>query len=347
MTEVDPRVMDMPRRDLWAARIPGQVFVVEQHRKVIRSGPGVVFSALIPDFDHFKGSEGGRTLPFLHPDCTPNLAPGLTTALTGLFDAKVAPEEVLAYVAGVVAHPAFTKTFADELTTPGIRIPITTDAELWTKAVGLGRQMLWLHTYGQCFTGEGRPADGVRLPAGDPQRLLCQKPVTALPEALFYVEDRQTIVMGDGEFGPVPRQVWDYAVGGRNVIKSWFDYRKKEPGGRRSSPLDDVNATAWDPDWTGEFLDLLSVLTRLVDLEPRQAETLAFILTGGVVTLDDLAATGVRWPQGTADRKPRHSLDSVADGGVTPCCRPAAPSAQRAGARRDGPGSSAIPLWSW
>ncbi|MGW3984298.1 type ISP restriction/modification enzyme [Streptomyces mirabilis] len=311
----DPRVMDMPRRDLWAARIPGQVFVVEQHRKIIRSGPGVVFSALIPDFDHFKGSEGGRTLPFLHPDGIPNLAPSLTAALTGCLSIEVAPEDVIAYVAGVTAHPAFTKTFADELTTPGIRIPVTTDAGLWARAATLGRQVLWLHTYGQCFTGEGRPAGDVRLPVGDPQRPLSQKPLTALPETLAYDEERQTIVMGDGEFGPVTRQVWDYAVGGRNVIKSWFDYRKKEPGGRRSSPLDDINATAWDPDWTGEFLDLLSVLTRLIGLEPQQAETLESILTGGIATLDDLAAAGVRWPQSTTDRKPRFSLDSAPDCG--------------------------------
>ena len=262
----------------------------------------------------FNG-RGGRVLPFLHPDGTPNLAPGLTTALTGILGAKAAPEDVLAYVASVVAHPAFTKIFADELTTPGIRIPITTDAGLWTRAVDLGRQVLWLHTYGQSFTGEGRPDGDVRLPIGDSQRLLCQKPVTALPEMLVYVEERQAIVMGDGEFGPVTRQVWDYAVGGRNVIKSWFDYRKREPGGRRSSPLDDTNATAWDPDWTGEFLDLLSVLTHLVSLEPQQAETLESILAGGIVTLDDATAAGVRRPQSTADRKPRFSLDSAPDGG--------------------------------
>lgn len=180
--------------------------------------------------------------------------PGLTTTLTSLLSTEITAEDVLAYVAGVTAHPGFTKTFADELTTPGIRIPVTTDAKLWAKAVDLGRQVLWLHTYGQCFTGEGRPVGNVRLPVGDAQRPLSQKPVTTLPETLSYDADCQAVVVGDGEFGPVTRQVWDYAVGGRNVIKSWFDYRKKEPGGRRSSPLDDINATAWDPDCTGEFL---------------------------------------------------------------------------------------------
>jgi hypothetical protein len=309
----DPRVMDRPRRDLWAARIPGQVFTVEQHRHSFQTGPGLVFSALIPDFDHFNG-RGGRVLPFLHPDGVPNLAPGLASALTTLLGTKVAPEDVLAYVAGIAAHPAFTEAFADELATPGVRIPVTTDAELWARAVDLGRQALWLHTYGQCFTGEGRPVGDVRLPMGSSQRPLSQKPVTALPETLAYDEGRQTILVGDGEFGPVIRQVWDYVVGGRNIIKSWFDYRKKEPGGRRGSPLDDINATGWDSDWTGEFLDLLSVLTRLVGLEPEQAETLESVLTGGIATLDDLAAAGVRWPQATADRKPRFSLDSVLKG---------------------------------
>lgn len=310
----DPRVMDMPRRDLWAARQPGQIFVIEQHRKALQSGPGLVFSALIPDFHHFNNM-GGRALPFLQPEGTPNVAPGLTTALAGLIGVEVTAEDLLAYVAGVVAHPAFTETFADELTTPGIRLPVTTDAELWGKAVHLGRQVLWLHTYGQCFTGEGRRPADVRLLADDPRRPLSQKPLTALPETLAYDEDCQAIVMGDGEFGPVTRQVWEYAVGGRNVIKSWFDYRKKEPGGRRSSPLDDINATAWDPGWTGEFLDLLSVLTRLTDLESHQAEILEAILAGGIATLDDLTAAGVRWPQSAGDRKPRFSLDSLPDGG--------------------------------
>ncbi|MEU9631582.1 type ISP restriction/modification enzyme [Streptomyces luteogriseus] len=314
----DSRVMERPRRDLWAARVPGQVFVVEQHRRTIQSGPGLVFSALIPDFDYFKGSEGGRTLPFLHPDGTPNMAPGLATALTQLLGTQVTAEDVLAYTAGVTSHPAFTNTFADELTTPGIRLPITADPQVWIKAVELGRQVVWLHTYGQCFTGEGRPEGDIRLPAGSPDRLLNHTPVTAMPETMAYDEDRQVIRVGDGEFGPVSRRVWEYTIGGRTVVKSWFDYRKKEPAGRRSTPLDDINATTWDPDWTGELLDLLSALTRLVNLEPQQSEVLVDILANDIFTTVDLAKAGVQWPTATAHRRPRFSLNSTpASGGDT------------------------------
>jgi hypothetical protein len=111
----------MPRRDLWAARIPGQIFVVEQHRKALTSGPGLVFSALIPDFDHFKGSEGGRALPWLHPDGSPNVAPSLLGALTAVLGREVRATDVVAYGAAVVTHPAYTLRFTQELSPMGLR----------------------------------------------------------------------------------------------------------------------------------------------------------------------------------------------------------------------------------
>ena len=150
----DSRIMDMPRRDLWAARIPGQVFVIEQHSHVISDGPGIVLSALIPDFHHFN-TRGGRTLPYLCPDGTPNLAPGLIRALAGKLVRDITSAEVLAYIAAVIAHPAYTRTFADELTTPGIRVPVTCDPDLWAQAARIGEQVIWLHTYGTSFA---RPA---------------------------------------------------------------------------------------------------------------------------------------------------------------------------------------------
>jgi hypothetical protein len=44
-------------------------------------------------------------------------------ALTALLGQGVTGADVLAYTAAVVAHPGYTETFADELTTPGIRVP--------------------------------------------------------------------------------------------------------------------------------------------------------------------------------------------------------------------------------
>lgn len=167
--------------------------------------------------------------------------------------------------------------------------------------------MIWLQTYGEVFA-DGR-ADGLRYPTGDSRRITNLAAVEAIPTTMNYDPDTATIHIGSGSFGPVPQAVWDYTVGGREVIKSWFNYRKANPTGRKTSPLDDINATAWPPEWNGEFIDLLSVLSRLVDLEPVQTELLGKILDKPVASYTDLAAAGVTWPNATANdpqRRPNH-----------------------------------------
>jgi hypothetical protein len=190
-------------------------------------------------------------------------------------------------------------------------VPVTSDPALWRRAVGLGECVVWLHTYGAAYPGPDRPAGDVRYPHGDERQPLCRKAVTTLPEALSYDAARQVVVLGDGEFGPVSQDVWDYAVGGRPILRSWFNYRKRSPGGRKGSPLDHIHVDVGDPDWTHEFIDLLTVLTRLVELEPAQDDLLTDILAAPSATLDRLAAAGTRWPRAQADRRPRHSLAST------------------------------------
>jgi hypothetical protein len=265
--------------------------------------------------DHGRGhfnNRGGRALPFLHPDGTPNLAPGLLRALSAKLGSDVTTRDVLAYVAGVVSHPGFTRIFADELTTPGIRVPFTADANLFAGAVALGEQVIWLHTYGEAYAGDDRPAGDIRYPRGDARQPRSLTPITTMPTGVRYDAGRAVVVLGNGEFGPVREEVWDYSVGGKNVIRSWVNYRKAEPGGKKTSPLDYIHVKEWDPDWTAEFIDLLTVLTRLVALEPAQAELLPRILTAPVQTIRNLTVAGTRWPSKPADRKPRYSIPGAA-----------------------------------
>lgn len=193
----DSRLLHGPSPPLWQARIPCQVFVVEQHSKPISDGPGIVLSALIPDMDHFN-NRGGRVLPLLHPGGRPNLAPGLLDALAtlvggDLFEGSVAALDLLAYLAAVVAHPAYTETFADELTTPGIRVPVTGDPALWEQAVTLGRDVVWAQNYGESCADAalGRPPGDVRFPAGDPRRVLHRRPIGVMPSTLITTTRRR------------------------------------------------------------------------------------------------------------------------------------------------------------
>lgn len=312
----DSRVIDFARTDLWAAEPrQGQLFLNEQHSQAIASGPAVVFSALIPDMHHFN-VRGGRVLPLLHPSGAGNTAPRLLACLTDRLGVPVDVADLAAYIAGVSAHPAFTQRFADELTTPGVRVPLTADVEIWHEALDIGRELIWACTYGEAFTdsGAGRNKGDITFDVADPRRPKNLTPLGEdLPDKLVYTESMDgegTLHVGQGSFGPVTPRMWAYDVGGMNVIKNWFSSRKAAPGGKKTSPLDQLHLESWPPEWITEFNELLTVLRRITGFEEDQAALLDRVLAGPVITRDELMAAGVDFPRTTKDRKPRFSLDT-------------------------------------
>jgi hypothetical protein len=108
------------RPDLWSVVGPTQLFLVVQHAHQVTGGPGLVASAHIPDIHHYNG-RGGAVLP-LWRDARgriPNVAPGLLEHLGTTLGRPVTPEQFLAYLAAVVAHPGYTRRFERELRTQG------------------------------------------------------------------------------------------------------------------------------------------------------------------------------------------------------------------------------------
>lgn len=304
----DNRVLDRPRPDLWSSLQPDQLFLNQQSTHRIESGPAVVATHLIPDTDHFNG-RGGRTIPILHPDGSPNVAEGLLTHLTRTVGAEpLAAADLAAYTVAVTGHSAFTERFAEELLTPGVRLPLTRDPELWRRATALGSEFLWASTYGERFAAPdaGRPAGAVEFPSGDERQVRYLTHIgNSVPGRMSYEAETQTLRMGEGTFAPVPEAVWDYHVGGMRVVNKWFGYRKAKPTSKRTSPLDDIHVDSWPPEWTKELIELLSVLRRITDLCPAQADLLADILSGPVATHAELAEAGVLLASETG-RKPRH-----------------------------------------
>lgn len=123
---------------------------------------------------------------------------------------------------------------------------------------------------------DGRPSGTPYLPAGDRPRveMAVQADSEPIPGVISYSPTLLTLHIGSGQIRPVPERVWTYEVSGMRVIKRWFDYRKKKPRIRRSSPLNDIYPVTWDANLTGELLDLLNVLGGCVALEPLQASIL-------------------------------------------------------------------------
>ncbi|OZC32854.1 N-6 DNA methylase [Gordonia polyisoprenivorans] len=293
----DNRLLDRARPDLWAARRPGQLFVVEQHSIHPGAGPALYFSALLPDINAFN-NRGGRTLPRLHPDGTPNVAPGLDHALRTLVGASARAEDLVFYLAALTAHPGFVAHFDDELATPGVRIPITGDSALWDTAVELGRRVVGLMTYSPDAVIElaapGAPPPEQTVPVGD------LRPTMFSHDALT-----QTLVVGSGRWEHVPRAILDYRVGGIGVVSSWVKYRLARPVGKVSSPLDEVQDAAWPEQWSDELTEVLRTIAALIALHDDMDHLLREILAGPLVSEAELTAAGMTAPTSALDRKPR------------------------------------------
>ena len=280
------------------------------------SGPAITFSAAIPDLHHYKGSFGGRVFPLWtdHGHRTPNLKAALLRAVSDALGATVTAPDMMAYFAAVAAHPAYTARFQTDLVQPGLRFPLSANAELLAEAVELGREIIWLHCFGQRFAdpGAGRPNGTPRLPAGERPVIPAAGAIPThrdrFPNRIEYDADARRLQVGAGFIDNVQSAVWEYEVSGKQVLAQWFSYRRRDRsrpiiGDRRPpSKLERVQPDGWLAEYTTELMNVLHVLGRLVALEPRQAELLARICGGPLLSADDLRASGVFDSSRTARR---------------------------------------------
>lgn len=302
----DSRLINQPNPELWEVFSEHQVYLTALHRTSPSSGPALSFTDLIPDHDHYKGSFNGRVFPLWHDRgaTEPNIPPKLLSCLSQRYDRAVAAEDLFAYVAAVAAHPAFTTRFKADLVKPGLRIPTTADGELFGMATELGATVIWLHTFGERFVDpdKGRPS-------GPPRRSLTNKPRISvigaisqdpaeMSDTIDYDVSNLRLHIGQGYIEGVEPRVWAYEISGKHVLRQWFSYRKanrERPiiGTRRPpSPLSDIQPDHWLAEYTTELVNVLNVLTWLVDLEPSQAELLEKICSGPTISKDELQAAG-------------------------------------------------------
>lgn len=290
----DKRLINRPNPALWENHSGKQVYLTALTRTAPSNGPALTASAAIPDLDYYNG-RGGRTFALWQDAAATkaNVHPRAVQALGKALGARVDPVDVFAYVAGVLAHPAFTATHADDLVRPGLRVPLTADRTLFERAAKLGREVIWLHTFGERMN-ESKPAGEPRLPKERQPTIPAAHPIPTnpddFPDTLDYDAATRTFTVGKGRIENVPPEVWSYEVSGKNVLRQWSSYRRKDRtrpliGDKRPpSELEKERPDRWLPEYTSELINVLNVLAMLVELEPEQAKLLEEIEDGPLVS---------------------------------------------------------------
>ncbi|NKU32425.1 hypothetical protein GS902_24280 [Rhodococcus hoagii] len=292
----DPRLINLERPALWQSLSDQQLFLVTPGTMTLGTGPAITASIGVPDLHYFRGSFGGKDVVPLYRDqeaAKPNITRGLLDLLTDRLGSSVSPEDLAAYCFALAAHDGYTTMFWDHLEHSAVRIPLTADAELFTEAVELGRQLLWLQTGGSRFSGPDRPHLQVpRVPG-----IGWSEAVTAIPETtrdIRYDHKAHQLSIGTGIVDGVRPEVWDFEVSGMNVIDRWLGARTRKGTGRAAgksaAPLDRIRPTEWEDEWNDELLDLIRVLTVTTELAPKQKDLLERITTGSLIKNSELPA---------------------------------------------------------
>lgn len=264
---LDNRLCDFARPSLIRSQGDQQIYMTSLITSVLGEGASAVMTSCTPDLHHFCGRGARDIIPLWHDTegTQPNITQGVLEAINATFKREVSPEDFFAYCYALLATPKYVKEFWNELETPGPRMPITKDADLFERVVAIGCKLIWLHTYGERFVPAGKRAG--RIPNGT-ARCRLGIPTTAAdyPTRFSYDVGTQELRVGEGIFENVRQEVWNFSVSGLEVVKSWLAYRMRDGAGKKSSPLDDIRPQTWQFD--SELLDLLWVLDATVDLYP-------------------------------------------------------------------------------
>jgi predicted helicase len=171
-----------------------------------------------------------------HGNRVPNLDPGFVVEMEeklGLsFDPHLSgrahpiesafgPEDVLAYIYAVFHSPTYRERYAEFLKIDFPRVPLTDDPDLFRALVAKGRQLLSLHLMesprlNERLTHYPIPGDDTVAPRGG-------YPKYAPPEGNA---GGKVFINREQYFEGVPPEVWDFEIGGYQVLHKWLKDRR-------------------------------------------------------------------------------------------------------------------------
>lgn len=280
MAIADHRLVDRPGAS-WQIVSNNQMFLASLSTTALGNGPAVTISPYVPDLHFFRGSFGAKDIrPLYRTDSTsqPNISASLLQALENSYGQPVDAFDVAAYVVGLLGTSAYTARFEEELSEAPAHVIFTADKTLFAEVAEFGRTIIFEQSWGE----RGAKLNQFGQPVGQRFRgkasLGVATPADEYPESWSYDDDTHQLTVGEGRFDHVSPEVVHFEVSGMNVLRSWLGYRMKNPAGKSSSPLDQMQAATWQHD--GELLELLWQLEFMVAAEPRGAELLDSVIAG-------------------------------------------------------------------
>jgi hypothetical protein len=201
---------------------------------------------LYPEEDPAKLFDDTATSPWEPDPAHGNRVPNLSQEFVEEFAAKLGltfdphktgntpgptfgPEDILAYIYAVFHSSTYRERYAEFLKIDFPRVPLTSDVDLFWKLVGLGSELIALHLMehpklSETITSYPVPGnDRVKARGGFPKFVPAGESRTKTSEV---AEQNRVYINLKQYFAGVPEDVWEFQVGGYQVLHKWLKDRK-------------------------------------------------------------------------------------------------------------------------
>lgn len=169
-----------------------------------------------------KSDSFGSTDPSAHKSRIENIGPAFRTWLDEKYDYHYTAEEILGYIYAVLHAPAYRTRYAEFLRIDFPRIPFPETAEDFERLSVRGWALVQAHLLREL------PRRGLAAYRGKGDHTV---------EAVGYSAEQQAITINKTQFfKPVPQAVWEFHIGGYQVLDKYLKSRKG-----RALSLDEIN----------------------------------------------------------------------------------------------------------
>jgi predicted helicase len=156
----------------------------------------------------------------LEPDeRKPNLNPKVVAELTAAYGEEPAPEDIFHYVYAVLYADTYREKYADFLKIDFPRVPFTADFELFQLLAALGKRLVNLHL----LRSEELDPPAARFQGQGDNRVARTK-----RKGFRYEPKEERVYVNKTQyFEPVPLELWEYQIGGYQVLEKWLKDRRE------------------------------------------------------------------------------------------------------------------------
>jgi hypothetical protein len=148
----------------------------------------------------------------------PNLNPRVVAALTAAYGQEPTPEDILYYIYAALYAESYREKYAEFLKIDFPRIPFTGDWELFQALAALGKRLANLHL----LRSEELDPPAARFQGqGDNRVARTQR------QGFRYASREERVYINETQyFAPLPLELWEYQVGGYQVLNKWLKDRR-------------------------------------------------------------------------------------------------------------------------